>query len=42
MHESKYLYKKILKIHHRANTPIPIVISMFIHSNGCLVLLVHL
>ena len=24
MHESKYLYKKIHKIHHRANTPIPI------------------
>jgi len=24
MHENKYLYKKIHKIHHRANTPIPI------------------
>jgi len=24
MHESKYLYKKIHKIHHRSNTPVPI------------------
>ena len=24
MHENKFIYKKIHKIHHRANTPIPI------------------
>ena len=24
MHENKYIYRKIHKIHHRANTPIPI------------------
>ena len=24
MHENKYVYKKIHKIHHRANSPIPI------------------